>query len=628
MMDRPRVIRGSALVLTLAFAACSGGGGGGGLGPTVPANPAVPAGVNQGAPAATALSQTASAPQAYHFPESAPAGVRVYVHLPLRNSAQLDELIAEQSTQGSPLYHHWLTPAQFRAEYGPTPQSLQTAASTLQALGFKTTLTSQGVVADAPQATVERAFAVRLSPRAQMLGRTSDTAMPVLNANTLPTLPAALAQLGAHVAAFAPLPPMHTDHMAVNAAQVPPQNRYGPYGGYWFDDLKQAYAYPSYTSAKGAGTTIAILAVSNYLQSDMQNYFSFENMLVPQITLRPVDGGPQPFNPGSGYSAEVTLDIQQAGGSAPGAHIIVYGAPDASITPSFLDMYTAVVDDDLADVVSTSFGLCELYFTAPYNGGKNFTYLFQDFHDIFRQGNAEGMTFVNASGDNGAYGCTDPTGSTAILGVEWPSNDPDVTGVGGTNLQTSYVKGSTQSTYVSENDHYDVFAPGPGVPTGLIWGSGGGMSTYWGRPPYQQFVNTRSRTRTVPDLAMHMGGCPVGSQLPCSKRRSYDIVGFAGGFYGFIGTSASAPEFAGLQAVADGRLGSRAGNANYTIYSLAAAGSIGGMPVFHNDIYGTNGYPSTPGYNYVVGNGTPYAAAYALDPMGPFAGNPQTPSNP
>ncbi|HTU69957.1 MAG TPA: S53 family serine peptidase [Candidatus Baltobacteraceae bacterium] len=574
----------------------------------------------------TNLATGAAASQSFAYPSGAPADVRVYVHLPLRNSAELDQLIADQSTQGSPLYHHFLTPAQFRASYGPALSDLQTVATALNAQGFKTTITSQGVVADAPQAIVERTFGVTLAQRSAALTRGA-APVQLLQSNKAPTIPAPLAKVDATVAAFAPLPALKPDFMFAGTTAAFPDNRYSNVGPYWFDDLKQAYAYPSYADASGRGETIAILAASDFLDSDVALYFGHENLTPPTVIRRPVDGGSPPFNIDSGYSDEVSLDVQQSGGSAPGAKIIVYEAPDASIAPSFLDMYTAIDEDNLADVVSTSFGLCELYFTAAYNDGEDFTYLFQDFHDLYRQGNAQGITFMNSSGDFGAMECTDPTGTIATLGINWPANDPDVTAVGGTNLVTTYTS-TLRSAYVAENADHDTFAADSGEPAGEIWGSGGGVSIYWPKPPYQDLVNTGSRMRTNPDVAMHMGGCPVGSVTPCGPDRSSDVTALGGQFYLLIGTSASSPEFAGLQAVQDQITHSRAGNANYLLYALAALGTVGNGPVFHNDIPGNNGYPSKRGYNYVVGNGTPYGAQYALDPLAPLAGNPQTPSNP
>jgi subtilase family serine protease len=567
--------------------------------------------------------------QTFAYPKSAPQGVRTYVHLPLRNSAELDRLIQQQSSKDSPTYHHWITPAQFRATYGPTFGDLQKASAALQAAGFHTTMMSQGILADAPQATVERAFGIRLLHRTQMASRAGEN-VAVLAASRAPVMPAALSAVHAQIAAFAPLPLMQANHERGNLQQITPQNRFGAGGPYFFDDLRQAYEYPAVNIFNGAGKTIAILAVSDFLDSDMSQYFGFEGAPVPTIVRRPVDGGSPPFVFGTGGSDEVSLDIQQAGGSAPGATIMVYQAPNASITPSFLDMYTAIVEDNIADVASASFSLCELRFTAAYNGGQDFTSLFGTFHDVFRQGNAQGITFVNSSGDDGALGCTDPTGATAIFGVDWPNPDSSVTGVGGTNLFTSVVPGSTQSTYVSENAFSDTFAPGRGVPAGLIFGSGGGKSQLFPKPLYQFFVNTHASMRAVPDVALHMGGCPGGAIVTpaCLNDRSFDIAVLNGGFFGLIGTSASAPDFAGLQAVQDQVLGGRAGNANYLIYALAAVGTVGNGPIFHNNIPGNNGFASNRGYDFIVGNGTVRGAEYAFFPFGPFAGNPQSPSNP
>ena len=597
--------------VVLALSACGGGAGTSG---SLPSSPLTP---QDTAPVDTAMYA--------RFPSTAPSGVRLYVHLPLRNSDALDHLIAQQSDKNSPLYHQWLTPAQFRAQYAPTANDLKSVASALSAQGFKTAITTQGVVADAPQSTVEKTFAVHLNRRVSMMSsRNTTTATPLLQADRAPQLPSALQAVHAEVAAFAPLPAMRPQSMRVSATPIA-ENRYGADGPYWFDGLKEAYQYPSYGTARGTGRTIAILAASDFLDSDVSLYFGHEHLAPPVVERRPVDGGSPPFNINSGLADEVSLDVQQSGGSAPGAKIVVYEAPDASIVPSFLDMYTAIVDDNVADVSSASFGLCELYFDASYNGGQDFTYLFKTFHDVFRQGNAQGITFVNSSGDNGALGCTDPSGAKATYGVEWPANDPSTTGVGGTNLVTTHVAGSLTSTYVSENAYHDTFSSTSGEPAGAIWGSGGGKSTYWLKPLFQYMAQTGSTMRTVPDVSMHMGGCPSGAVTPCGANRSADVTALGGQFFLLIGTSASAPEFAGLQAIQDQMLGGRAGTANYLIYALALAGRD---TVFRDNIPGNNGYPTKDGYNYVLGVGTPHAAAYAFDPLGPFAGDPQTPTNP
>lgn len=598
-------LRLAVLAWSTALASACGGGGS-------HAVPATPASGNAAPPSAPA-----------GVPQSALRGVRISVHLPLRNTADLDALIARQTDKSSADYHHFLTREQFRAAYGPTAQDLAAAESALRSLGFETRVTSQSVIAAAPQATVERAFNVQLrTVRSGWARGTENAERTALGADRAPTLPAALAKLNATVGITGLL--RHVDSKVVSKQPYTPENRYSTTGPYWFTDLKQAYGYPAYQAARGAGHTIAIVISSDVLDSDLALYFGHEHLEPPTVERRPVDGGPAPFDPNSGASAEASLDVQQSYGSAPGAHIMLYGIPQLS-DQDVIDAYTAVVDENRADIVNSSFGLCELYYTAAYNGGTDFTSILRQQHDVFRQGNAQGITFVASSGDSGAYGCLDPTFAFVVKGVENPADDPAVTAVGGTNLVTKSVAGSRESAYHRESAFLDRFDPAQGALPNQIWASGGGVSVVFDKPWYQRLVDTRANTRTIPDVAMHMGGCPVGSVQPCRPDDSSVITAIGGGFYLLIGTSASAPEFAGLLAVTEQTLGTRMGNANAYIYLLAA---LAGDDVYHQTIPGNNGYEATPRYNYVLGTGTPHAAAFAAQPFAELAGIPWTASNP
>jgi subtilase family serine protease len=553
---------------------------------------------------------------------SAMRGVQVSIHLPLRDSDGLDALVARQGDKSSSDYHRFLTPEQFRAAYAPTAADITAASDAMRALGFETRVSSQTVVAAADQSTVERTFNVKLRSvqsrerGIQSVGRTT------LAADRAATVPASLARLGATVSFSSQV--KHVNSRRVSNVPYGTDNRYSSTGPYWFTDLKQAYGYPSYQTANGAGRTIAIVISSDVLDSDMALYFGHEHLAPPIVERRPVDGGPTVFDPNSGDAGEAALDVQQSFGSAPGAHIMLYDMPDLS-DQSVIDAYAAVVEDNRADIVSSSFGLCELYYTAPYNGGTDFTAILQLQHDIFRQGNAQGITFVASSGDNGAYDCFDPGGTYLVKGVENPADDTAVTGVGGTNLVTKSVPGSRNSAYVRESAFADPLDPSQGYPPGAVFGSGGGISVVFPKPWYQKLVNTHAHTRTVPDVAMHMGGCPFGSANPCNPDDSAVLLVVGGGLYGAVGTSASAPEFAGLLAVTEQTLGTRLGNANGYIYALSL---IGSEAVYRQDIAGNNGYPTTHDYNYVLGNGTPHAAVFAGRPFAPRAGIPQTPTNP
>ncbi len=601
-MFRPGYRLAAAFALPLLLAACSGGGG----------SHAVPTAPGQNNAAAVQSVDSVST--------QSRGALTVNVHLPLRNAQQLEALVRAQSDKTSPQYQHWLTPAQFRDAYGASASDVQTAKQYLQMQGFTVTQTSQGLIANGSQRQVESTFGVHMR---QVMSNGRST----LSADHIMAVPQVLTSLGATVS----VPHFKYQTHAMKASSVLPatglpQNRRGPFGAYWFDDLKQAYGYPAFQPFNGAGRTIATVISSDVLNSDTELYFRHELLTgYAPVQRRFVNGG-APFDPTTPDSFEADLDVQQEIGSAPGAQAVVYDIPvldDANIIAG----YQAVVDDNRADIVNSSFGECELDFTKDYNNGVDFTFILtQQFHDVFLQGNAQGITFVASSGDFGAFECLTPAGTLpAVKGVSHPAIDPNVTAVGGTNLQTTFIPGGLNSTYVSENAFQDPLSPTSGLPSDR-WGSGGGVSVIFDKPPYQRLVGTGADKRSNPDISMHMGGCPIGSVTPCDPARSSDIEAFNGSFFGVIGTSASSPEFCGLLAVLEQRLGGvRLGNANFYIYALAATA---GSNAFNNNIPGFNGYPSTPGYNFVVGNGTPKAAVFAQDPTGPFAGEPQTPSNP
>ncbi|HTJ26574.1 MAG TPA: S53 family peptidase [Candidatus Limnocylindria bacterium] len=574
-------------------------------------------------------------------PLSAVRGVRTIVHLPLRNADELENLVAQQSQQGSPQYHVFLTPQQFAARYAPSSSDLAAAAAALKSLGFTTQITTQSVVADADQATVQRAFNVTLRS-VSTKGRT------VLAADRAATVPATLQALHPSIA-VSPKWVVHKDSVRAGGFTngLVPDDRYGAYSEYWFTDLKEAYSYPAVPQSNGAGRTIAIVMSNKPQQSDLQAYFDHEQFTaisgkpVPMLQFVDIDGG-GPYDPN--YSDEVELDTQQSLGSAPGANEIVYDMPDLSFSAIY-DAYQQAITDNKADIVSSSFGEGELFFTAAYNGGTDYSSIVtQQFHDLFLQGNAQGITFVASSDDMGANGCVDPNVTTAVKCVSWPADDPNVTGVGGTNLGTTTLPApktpgypysyALTSKYKSENANYDPLAVdiwytgGPALP-GEIWGSGGGVSTLFPEPLYQRLArNVIKSGRNVPDIAMHMGGCPQGAVTPCAADRSFDVIYMGGQRYGVIGTSASAPEFAGLLAITEQNLGTRLGNANWYIYALAA---VAGDRAFHHRIIpGNNGgyATSTAGYDQVIGVGTPYGNLFSADPFAGLAGDPQTTSNP
>jgi subtilase family serine protease len=582
------------------------------------------------------------------------------VYLPLTRQDVLDKLLSDQTNPSSPSYHHWLTPAQFKAQFGPSTSDVAKVRSALESSGF--TIVSektQSLEVSGPVSAVENTFGTHLN-----LVRTENSS-PKFAAESHLTLPASLASVGATIPEFKTLSGVHvhSKRAARPLVSKDPHFRLSSSDSLFYpNDLKQAYRFPSFLteavpfgSSKpaqiaGVGSTIGIVISSAISPDDLdatfdssldlgggdflnQAYSHVSNLPVPTVSIRPVEGGSGPFDPTSDAAAEASLDTQMSLGTAPGAQELLYNPPDLG-DDSLLAAYADVDEDNAVDVVSSSFGECELYYTAAYNGGIDYTGILNAYHALFQQGNAQGITFVASSGDNGALDClsaafaNNPTNGTSFVpGVEWPAADPNVTAVGGTNLTTTATPGVNDARYKTENANFDPLLPAEFQigPTTIVtvhkntWGSGGGYSHIFSKPSYQNLVSTGSdKYRSVPDVSLMMGGCPEGANLNVQNclelPRSATIVWLGGEPVLLIGTSSSAPEVAGVLALAVELNGGRLGNVNPLIYLLSAEQTLAGgtrapetLQIFHRVATGNNNfYKVKPeqAYSEVLGNGT------------------------
>ena len=594
------------------------------------------------------------------------------VALPLRNVDQLQELLKALHDPASPQYHHWLTPAQFAARFGPDSATMDEMVRALSARGLSVQTHTRSLHVSGPVAQVESALGTHL----QLAYTDTNAAHTRVVSDSALNLPSELQAAGATVMSFGRIE-AHVNSQQVTPKLTVPANRYGPDGGYWFDDLKQAYAYPSWqTMVKvngktqrldGTGATIGVLMSSDYLPSDVAAVFTSENWKKVTGTKNPtlykdvaINGGGGLFG---GAFAEVSIDTQSEITGAPGAHVILYDIPDLSDGNVFAG-YVNAIESNEVDAISASFGECELFYFPAYNGGQDFRGILKSEHELFLQGNAQGITFLASSGDSAGKGCTTVdylSGEPGkfIAGVESPADDPNVTAVGGGNLVTSYNPKSLDSAYVTENAWedpeipYDPYGIGANV-TGGVWGAGSGVSKMWPAPSYQSLVKTTyPGGRAVPDIGMQVGGCPGGIAKLDKKTgfcnggnnpkngngnadRSYGIfalaVGQGGGYFGFIGTSLSSPEFTGALALLIEQNG-RMGNVNEYLYSLAAQQAKNGSaaPFLHTGIPGFNGLIESnlsPTYNTSTGIGTPIVKKLVGVATAAPAGLPQTISNP
>ncbi|HKD77648.1 MAG TPA: protease pro-enzyme activation domain-containing protein, partial [Ktedonobacterales bacterium] len=321
------------------------------------------------------------------------------IGLPMRNQAKLRALLANQYDPNSPLYHDFLTPDQFRQDYGPTDQTVSEVESYLTASGLSNPRVSpshqfidvQGKVSD-----VESAFHVQLHKYTyhgkSYYGPAGD-----------PAVSSSLAGLVQNVSGL--------DNFGVYqpAMQLRP-NAQG--SGYSASDIQKAYNTSGLSD--GSGQSIAFLELSDYQDSDIQQYQQQNNLPSNTPQRVQVDGGAQ-LDSGT---PEVELDLEIAGAMAPKASQLVYEGPNSG--QGINDIYSQIVNDNKAKIVSISWGLCE-----QQTGGAELQTLSQ----IFAQGAAEGIAFFAAAGDDGAYDCGDSN-----LAVDSPADDPNVTGVGGTSL--------------------------------------------------------------------------------------------------------------------------------------------------------------------------------------------------
>jgi subtilase family serine protease len=618
------------------------------------------------------------------------------VYLPLTHTDALEKLLQSQTDTTSANYHQWLTPSQFKQQFGPSRSDVAKAKQLLQSAGFNVVgENTQNLEVEGPVSAVERTFGTHVERVRLKSGHVRMSAANHLN------LPASLAAMGAVIPEFKPhllshvhsqvLRPLATANassvlspLAASAAAPTPRLA-TQFSFYYANDLNEAYQEPSFQTEvtplfsrkklqiAGVGAHIGIV-ISSVIDpkdlaasfnskislgpvTDIQAYSANSNLPVPTVTIRPVDGGSGPFDPTTDDANEASLDTQMSLGTAPGATETLYNLPVLT-DDEIIAGYTAVNEDNIVDVVSSSFGECELDFTAAYNNGTDFTSILKTIHSLFQQGNAQGITFLASSGDNGAPSCVDQKFAASpvlidgefVLGVQNPADDPNVTAVGGTNLQTVASPGLEDATYASENADFDPRLPielSDGTNTFSItnntWGSGGGFSQIFSKPLYQFLVNTGSNVhRAVPDVSLMMGGCPGDANIPLQDctvlPRSAVVVWIGEAPNLLIGTSSSSPEMAGVLALAVELNRGRLGNVNPLIYSLSAVQTIAGgtkapkaLQFFHRNISGdNNGYKVKPGqaFSEVLGNSTLDIKNFLLLQGAAPAGAPGTPSNP
>ena len=610
------------------------------------------------------------------------AQMTVEILLAPSNASELSGMLADLYNPNSNNYQHWLGKGEFYSLFAPDSAQVTAIVNYLEGSGLEVEQTSSPFLlqASGPSSLVESTFRTSIHSYRNPRGITYYS-----NAQEV-QLPGALAPAVLGVVGLSNTVRLHP-HTVRPAKQTSPSgpgcetpyvtaaqlfnlvnNGVGfPYGygggpgcnGLTPSQTNSIYGAPDLgPEAKGKGVNLAVFELSAYQHSDIAawaDYFYGHGYKAPLVDIT-VDGGPlSPICPAgdecpanyNGYAGdiEVDADIEMQLTIAPDAdHLLVYNAPNDYTGQTELDEYTKIASDDTADVISSSWGVCENDAGAGYVQAENI---------IFEQMALQGQSMFGAAGDTGAFDCIRSDGTT-VVNVDDPPSQPWVTSVGGTSLESFNPDANPNPSYPTGvetvwnvDNLCNASANEGGVP-GFFWcantgAGGGGNSQFWGRPFYQTGPGITNRyaaygngtsncalaalgkpCREVPDISAdadpytgYAEYCTGNADTPYSVCAQ--ISGTPSGWFGIGGTSLSSPLWSAIIADHDSLWHGRIGNANpflYLLYNVNARGFFNDITGIHQTTNNNGLFPTTPGYDLSTGIGTPkMGALITLDPQ-------------
>jgi subtilase family serine protease len=568
-------------------------------------------------------------------PHAAKVSARIYL-APRGGLAAVARAATAMSTQGSSSYHRFLTPAQYRARFGPSAATVGAVSSYLKSAGFHVTKVGAGnryVSVAGTVASAERAFGAGIA-RYRHDGRTVQAptaalrvpaalASSVLAITGLDTTPKIVKPNISPPAGFRNARPCSAYYGQIPATTqadgVTPLPRFNgrtlPYAvcGYTGTQFRSAYEGNSRLDGTGVSVAITDAYAAPTIAFDAATYASRHGdraYVAGQLTqTTPASYTNDGKCGASGWWGEETLDVEAVHAMAPGAQIHYY-ASASCFDPDFLDTLGRVVDDGTSKLVTNSWSDVEAVESQD---------VIAAYQAIFLQGATEGISFMFSSGDDG-----DELAATGLKQVDYPGSDPYATSVGGTSAAIGAANNRLFETGWGTYK-YSLSADGASWnPLGFLYGGGGGSSALFARPAYQNGV-TSSPSRQVPDIAMD--GDPTTGML-VGETQSFPKGVIAYDEYRIGGTSLSSPLFAGMTALAIQRAGGAgAGLLNNAIYShLGSFTDVAGTPPdagnvradYANDVDASRGIlysvrtfdqdsslAVTAGYDQVTGVGIP-----------------------
>jgi hypothetical protein len=548
----------------------------------------------------------------------------------------LRKLLDEQQIKSSPNYHMWLTPEQFGEQFGPADADIQAVTDWLTSQGFQVSHVAAGRTVIEFSGT---AGAVRQAFHTEIHKYVVNGKERWANASD-PQIPAALTPVAAGLASLNNFPrqAMYRElgvfERSKKTSKIQPLFTYpcpSPLFGCELDqmfyglgptDLAIIYnilpLWNASPAIDGTGETIAIVADSNI---DPQDVANFRNVFaLPAYSsscpnaapcLNIILNGPDP-GPVGDDEIEADLDAEWAGAVAKNATIDLVVSEDTEATQGADLSALYIIDNNLAPILSESFGACEANLGNAGNAFEN---------AMFEQAAAEGITVITATGDSGSATCDNPGDGYGAaqygLAVNATASTPFEVAVGGTDFDNPSAYFSTTSnpttqasaqSYAPEITWNDsCAASGDPSACALIFDSNGlnltaggggesncattagGVCTGYAKPAWQTGAGVpQDGVRDLPDISLFASnGMNNALYIVCASSTSGNPLNIGQAscgtlplssfeFLGVGGTSVSAQAFAGIMALVDQKAGQRQGNANFVLYPLAAAAAKSG----------------------------------------------------
>lgn len=516
---------------------------------------------------------------------------------------ELAQLLAAQQDPSSPDYHRWLSPEEYADRFGVSSDDIAKITNWLAQQGFKVTTVARGrnwVSFSGTAGQVARAFGAEIH-NYEVNGEMRYAS------STEPSIPAVFGNVVQGIRGLSNfrMKPMLKPHSAVPATNAQPLYTSNS-GNHYIapDDFATIYDLkPLYNAGiTGSGQKLVVAGQTQINISDIASFRSRFNLPAnnPQVMLVP-----NTQDPGLSQNdlPEADLDLELSGAAAPNASILFLYSDDV------MNAVQYAIDQNLAPVISISYGSCE-----PETPTSD-ALMFQQWA---QQGNAEGITWIAASGDSGGADCVAQNDNTdGEASVDVPGSIPEVTGLGGTEFNegggqfwssTNNTNSGSAVSYIPEVVWNDSTPNNPSA-------SGGGVSVIFTKPSWQTGPGVPNNSgRDVPDISLAASADHDGFMI---------ISGGQLQIYG--GTSVASPSFAGIATLLNQYLVSKGiqsrpglGNMNMKLYPLAqtAAGAFHDITAGNNIVTvtctararnctpGSYGFNAGAGYDLATGLGS------------------------